>query len=430
MSSILIRSVTISDPGGPLHEKTLDLLFQNGRLEKAEKNISGTADSELVAEGYSISPGWVDSYAICGEPGEEWKEDLASLATAGAAGGFTTIAAHCGTHPVSDSAAAIHAIVQRNGALPVTILPIGTATREKNGKEMAEFFDMRNAGAVAVSDGDVPFRDAGLLSRVMEYAANCKMPFLNFAFDPSLSIHGTMHDGVVSNGMGLKGIPTISETTGIATGIQLAKWLKTPLRFIGISAAESVAIISAAKKEGLEIYCAVPVMNLLLTDADLEGFDENCKVLPPLRTETDRQALIKGLKDGTIDAVYSNHQPQDAENKDVEFDYAAFGANNIQVTFGILCEALGAKESAHFIVEKLYSGPMRLLGLTPKHIEVGNELDCTVFSTTGSWVWNASSNKSKSKNSPFLGREICGQVMGTISKGKWNSSINLTKTNK
>jgi dihydroorotase len=428
MSSILIRSVTIADPKSPLNGKTTDLLIVKGKLEKAEKSISANADVELDASGAMASPGWIDAFAYCGEPGEEWKEDIASLAAAGAAGGFTSIAALCGSHPVPDTAAAIAAICRKGQDIPARILPIGTATKDRYGKELAEYFDMQKAGAIAFSDGDIPVKDSGLRSRIMDYAANCGVPFLDFPFDPSLAIQGTMHDGVESNSLGLKGIPSISEASKVAEAIQIATWLKVPLRLSCISSSDSVALIRQAKKDGLQVFASVPVMNLLLTDADLKEFDENCKVMPPLRTEADRKMLLKALEDGTIDAVCSNHMAQDSENKDVEFDYAAFGANNIQAVHGLLLQAFGGKLSPDMLVQKLHYGPAAFLGTEARSIEVGNTLDLTIFSNTGSWQWTNGNNQSKSKNSPFFGKEISGRILGTVSQGNWYAAASAASS--
>ncbi len=422
MSSVLIKSITIAAPGSSLNGKTLDVLVVDGRLEKAEKGISVSADTEINGEGFFISQGWIDSLAYCNEPGEEWKEDLYSLAAAAAAGGFTSVAAICGSSPVPDSAAAVSAVLKKSRGLAAEILPIGTATKGKNGKELAEIFDMKSAGAVAFSDGDSPIKDAGMCSRIMEYTNNCGAAFLQFPFDPTLAVHGMVHDGIQSNTMGLKGIPSVSESGKVAEAIQLAAWLKTPLRLAGVSCAESVEWIRNAKKQGQEIYAAVPVMNLLLTDADIDNFDENCKVMPPLRTEKDRAALISGLMDGTLDAVYSNHQAQDVENKNVEFEYAAFGANNIQATFGILIKALGKSAKAEIIAEKLSIGPAKLLNTEISSFEIGSKLNFTLFTLTGSWLWNAGANRSKSRNSPFFGEQISGQVLGTICNGEWQGT--------
>lgn len=419
MNSILIRSVTIADPGSSLNGKTMDVLVKNGVFSVAGKDPEA-ADTQIDGKGMFLSPGWIDSMAYCGEPGEEWKEDLGSLARTAAAGGFTKVAAFCGHQPFPDKATAITSILKKSQDLPAGILPLGAATKNREGKQMAELYDMRTAGAVAFTDGEIPINHSGLKARIMEYAANCGAPFIDFAYDPELNGSGTMHDGPVSNSLGLKGIPEIAEVNALSDAIRLAAWLKTPLRVACISTASSVELIRQAKKSGLEVYVSVPVMNLLFTDADLNTFDENYKVMPPLRLESDRNALISGLIDGTIDAVCSNHQPQDSENKDVEFDYAAFGAISLQVLYGMLLKSVGNKLSPDLLVNLLYYGPVKILGIVAESIEPGKTGDFTLFSNSGNSIVNKQNNLSKSSNSPVFGVELPGTVAGTIHNGKWN----------
>jgi dihydroorotase len=231
-----------------------------------------------------------------------------------------------------------------------------------------------------------------------------------------------MHDGVQSNSMGLKGIPSICETAEVNADLELAGWLKTPLRLARISAAGSVERIRMAKKEGIQVTAITPAMNLLFTDNDLAEFDENYKVLPPLRTETDRMSLMAGLLDGTLDAICSNHKPQDTENKDVEFEYAAFGAATIQNTFHILVQAMGDKITAAHVAQWLAHGPRKYLGLDATALKVGEPADVTMFSFSGSVHFTDALNQSKSNNNPMLHRELNGKVLGTVCRGEWNAN--------
>lgn len=425
MKAILIRRVTIADPESDLNGKTADVFIRDGVLTM-ETPANAPCDVEIDGTGLFLSPGWIDSLAFCGEPGEEWKEDLASLAAAAASGGFTKVAAFCGYLPFPDKATAIAAIVGKSAGLPVKILPLGTATKGREGKQMSEIYDMKSAGAVAFTDGEIPVSHSGLKARIMEYAANCNAPFLDFTFDPDLASSGLVHDGPVGNSLGLKGIPAIAEINALSEAIRLAKWLKTPLRVVGISTAESVQLIREARNHGLEIYASVPVMNLLHTDSDLSGFDENFKVLPPLRSETDRQALIEGLADGTLDAVYSNHQPQDTESKDVEFEYAAYGAIGIQTVLGMILRAAGEKLNNDVLVRALYYGPAALLGIPAPSAGSEKPMDYTLFSRNGEWNWNRSNNLSKSRNSALLNNLLPGYVAGVIVNGNWIPQLNST----
>lgn len=420
MSTLLIKNAHIIDPGGPFHDQNADILVRKGIVESIQKGIEAS-DMEFVdIHGAFLSGGWTDCLAFCGEPGEEWKEDLQSLALASAAGGFTSVAAFCGNHPFPDRASAIASIVKNSHGLPTRILPMGAATKNKEGKEMAEIYDMKSAGAVAFFDGGSPIRHAGLKAMIMEYAQNCNASFIIFPHNPELALNGTVHDGPQGNAMGLKGIPSICEINEVMASIELARWLKTPLRLGRISTAESVELVRKAKADGIEIYTSVSVMNLLFTDANLEGFDENFKVMPPLRSEKDRQALVNGLMDGTIDAVCSNHNPQDSENKDVEFEYAAFGASTIQTAFQMLNTALGENANPSLIAAALFSGNRKFLGLDFNPINVGSQADFTVFNLDSKVTFNPSMNLSKSVNSPVFGCELNGNVLATMKQGEWH----------
>lgn len=417
MTALLIKDITIAD-SGPNGGKTADILIENGVVREIGTINDPKADV-IQGKGCCISRGWVDSLAYCGEPGEEWKEDLNSLANSAHAGGFTHVAAFCGSHPFPDKASAISSIVKKSAGLNAVILPYGTASKNREGKEIAELYDMKTAGAVAFTDGECLAMSESLKVRVMEYSANCGVPFVDFAAGKDFYSGGVMNDGVMSNSLGMRGIPAIAEINAVSSALRIADWLKTPLRIATISAAESVDLIREAKSRGMDITVSVAVMNLLFTDENLSEFNENFKVLPPLRTDRDRLALIDGILDGTIDAVCSNHQPQDSESKDVEFEYAAFGAASIQVVYPMLIEALGNKLSNELIAAVLYSGPMKLLNLNIEKIVKDSSANFTIFDPSKNWKLNAETNKSKSKNSPLFGKELKGSVVGTVLNGEW-----------
>lgn len=418
MSTLIIKNATIADPGNALNGEKLHIFIENGVIKSISDKGDGVADQVVDAEGYYVSCGWIDTLAYCGEPGEEWKEDLNSLAAAAAAGGYTSVAAFCGNHPYPDKASAIASLVSASASLPCNILPYGTATKGREGKEISEMFDMKKAGAVGFFDGDSALCNQGLKSRLLEYAKNCDVPLMLFPFNSDLAPGGMMHDGVQSNSMGLKGIPSICETAEVNADLELAAWLNTPLRLARISTAGSVERIRTAKKEGIQVTAITPAMNLLFTDSDLAAFDENYKVLPPLRTETDRMTLVAGLLDGTLDAVCSNHKPQDTENKDVEFEYAAFGAATIQNTFHILVQALGDKITAEHVAQWLAHGPRKYLGLDAARLNAGQQADLTLFQFAGAVHYTDALHKSKSNNNPMLHRELNGQVLGTVCRGE------------
>lgn len=429
MSKTLLTQITVSDPGGPFNGKKVNILFDQNQIVSIG-NDTPSADQVIDASDWHIGPGWTDTLAYCGEPGEEWKEDLQTLSSAAAAGGFTRVAALCGNHPAPDNAAAISYVRHRAAGLAADILPLGHFTLGAEGKELAELYDMQKAGAAAFFDGDHSLLQAGMKSRIFEYAANCNAVIYSFPWDRTLSAGGSMHEGKVSTSLGLKGIPAISEVNALMADIELARWLKVPLRVVRVSAAESVELIRQAKKQGMEIYAAVPVLNLLYTDDALQLFDENFKILPPLRTESDRVALLQGLLDGTLDAVCSNHAPQDSESKEVEFEYAAFGSATIQSVFGMLMAALADKATAEIITRLLSAGPARFLGLQKDEVNTGSTGNYTLFSLSGNHAISRQTSGSKAWNVPVSEAGYPGEVMGTITANGLNlvqkTGINLT----
>jgi dihydroorotase len=417
MTTILIKSAQVIDIESAHHGKQTDIYIKDGMIEAMGTDLEVQADKELNASGLVANTGWLDILSYCGEPGEEWKEDLNSLSRAAQSGGFTHVAVLAGNHPHPDHAAAISALQKAGEDLPVHILPLGNITQQAQGKDMTEFHDMAKAGAVGFSDGDHPISDTGLISRIMEYNAGLKLPVLFFPFDRKLAPGGRMHEGVQSASLGLKGIPAVSESAALEQILQIASWLKVPVRIIRISSAESVDLLRKAKAAGIDVKAAVPAFNLLFTDENLASFDENYKVLPPYRSERDRMALWQGLTDGTIDAVMSNHHAQDIENKAVEFEYAGWGASAVQTVLQAVTG--GGKPDLNLIAATLSSGPRKLMGLPRVSLNPGQPADITLFSPTTEWIFEPSFNYSKGVNQPLLGKTLKGSVTGTVKAGTW-----------
>lgn len=420
MTTILIKSAQIIDPDSAYHSRQTDIFIKDGIIEAMGSDLGLTAEKEINANGLVANTGWLDIFSYCGEPGEEWKEDLKSLAAAARSGGFTHMAVLAGSHPLPDQASAIAALLKAAEGLPVHFLPLGNITQQAKGQEMAELYDMAKAGAAAFSDGDNPISDTGLISRLMEYASGLKAPVLFFPYDKKLAPGGRMHEGVSSTALGLKGIPSVSESAALEQMMQIASWLKVPVRVVRISSAESVEVLRKAKAEGVDVKVAVPAMNLLFTDEHLESFNENHKVLPPYRTEKDRNALWQGLSDGTIDAVMSNHHAQDIENKAVEFEYAGWGASSIQTVLQAMTG--GGRPDLNLIASALSSGPRKLMGLPKVSLNPGQPADITLFSPTAEWMFAPSMNYSKGVNQPLLGKTLKGMVIGTVVAGKWHAN--------
>ena len=417
MTSILIRSAQIIDPESAYHGKQTDIFINHGIIDSMGSDLGVSADIEVNASGQIANTGWLDVLSYCGEPGEEWKEDLKSLSGAAQAGGFTHVGVLAGNHPLPDHAAAIASIRKSGEGLPVHFLPLGNITCEAKGLEMAELHDMVRAGAAGFSDGDNPISDTGLISRLMEYASGLKTPILFFPYDKKLAPGGRMHDGVVSTSLGLKGMPAVSESAALEQILQISAWLKVPVRVVRVSSAETVEIIRKAKASGIDVKAAVPALNLLFTDENLESFNENHKVLPPYRTEKDKAALWQGLSDGTIDAVMSNHHAQDIENKAVEFEYAGWGASSVQTVLQAM--TAGGRPDLNLIASALSSGPRKLMGLPKVSLNPGQPADITLFSPTAEWIFEPSLNFSKGVNQPMLGKTLKGMVTGTVKAGVW-----------
>lgn len=428
---IIIRGVQIADPQSPMDGKQADILIEDGIIQAIESSLEATADQEVKAGGFTAMPGWLDLLAFCGEPGEEWKEDFRSLANAASAGGFTSVAVSSGNHPYADNASAIKSVVESATSLPVQIMPLGTVTVGAAAEHLAEIFDMSGAGACGFSDGVKSWNSSGLINRVLDYTRNLGKPVYYFPYDKELAPQGKMHEGVVSTSLGLKGIPAVSESIPLEAFLNLAAWQKTSARVVGISSAAGVEIIRKAKAAGIDVKAAVPVFNLLFTDESLSDFNENHKVLPPYRSAKDRQALIQAVCDGVIDAVMSNHQPQDTENKAVEFEYAAFGASSIQTVLPVLIAA--GITDLRFIYSALVSGPRKFMNLPVPTIQAGQKAELTIFSTTESWEFDKNLDFSKGVNQPLAGQSLKGQVLGTFCKNRWNpnpaSRANQLKAN-
>lgn len=420
-NSLLIKSVQINDLQSPFHQKTVDILIENSKIANIGDNIS-TNDVEIFdASGHSLSRGWFDVFANCPDPGEPWKESTESLSAAAINGGFTYVASLCGSNPLPDNATVIQQIKNQTASLPINIMPIGSSSERIEGKEMAEVYEMHLAGAVAQTDGMVGSASPSLRSKLMQYCASLNIPYLHFPFDSKLVTGGCVHEGFMHVNLGLKGLPTASETMSLLSDIELAKWLGTPLRILGISSSESLEIVKNAKKSGMDIKVAVPIMNLVYNESALEDFDENYKVLPPLRTEQDRQALVQGVIDGTIDAICSNHQPSDIESKNVEFEYAHFGTATLPFFFPLLMEAFN-EEHLPKAIQVLTTGASSFLNLVGSTLEVGQEANFTIFNLNDHTNLDNKNKGSLAYNVLGLNQSAKGRIVAVYTKGRLSKS--------
>jgi len=412
--SVLIKNARLFAPGNEFHRCEVDLLIVGGKLAEIGPNLMSVGNELLDMTGYWISAGWVDPYGVCPEPGEPWKETVESYAKAAQLGGYTDVYALAGSSPKPDNESVIAQVKQLGSNQRATLHPLGLATVNGDGKEMSEVAEMAAAGAAAFCDGMHSSPAAGLRQKLMQYCHSLGLVYLHYPLNKSLGSEGKVHEGVANLHMGLKGISSIAETTELSVDLHLAQYNRVSLNVLGVSAGESVRMIAGAKQAGLSVKAAVPVLNLFATDEDVEGFNENLKVLPPLRSSIDKKALQQGVLDGSIDAIISNHHPEDIENKKVEFDYSAWGAATISYTFPMLLEAFGESSMDQWLIGLTERNAL-FLGVRPNAIAVGNDATFTFFSTVETTTITAN-NKigSLAWNIPFQGKKLMGRVKGTM----------------
>jgi dihydroorotase len=407
--NLLIKSATILDPGSSFHQQVADILIENGVITRIADDID--ADAELFdAEGKYVSPGFFDLNCNVGELGLETKEDLRSGTIAAAAGGFTGIALMPNTQPPVHSKSEVEYLLNRSKGNLVDVYPLGTISQKREGKDLAEMYDMYQSGAKAFTDGSRPVQDAGLMERALLYAQGFDALIFSYPEDTAIAGKAKVNEGEISTLLGMKGIPSLAEELMVARDLYLAEYTVSRIHFTTISTARSVELIREAKRKGIEVTCDVAAHHLVLTDESLLDFDSLYKVKPPLRTADDVAALVTGLKDGTIDAIVSQHTPHEIEFKDVEFEVAEYGMVGLQTAFSL---ALKAGLPAELIVEKLSINPREILGVELPVIAENEKANLVIFDTEVEWEYTAANNKSKSANSPYIGQRLKGKVLLT-----------------
>lgn len=410
MNTILFRSATLIYPNSEYHKKSLDVLIRDGKIEElSEKIDTGIEGIQVInAAGCYLAPGFFDLNASFGEPGYETREDLISGTLAAMSGGFTGLAIQPSTNPPIHSKSEVSYIVNRSASFLADVHPMGCISYGREGKDLAELYDMKLAGAVAFTDGNRPIGDSGLMSRALLYAKGFDGLVFSYPEDSSVAGKGKMNEGIVSTYLGMKGIPSLAEEISISRDLYLAEYNDSRIHFSTISSAGSVRLIREAKAKGIRVSCDVAAHHLVLTDEALKGFDTNYKVKPPLRGQEDVDALLEGLRDGTIDAIVSQHTPHEIEFKDVEFEIASFGIIGLQTVLPLV---LRTGLPVELLVEKLSINPRKILNLPVPTLETGDIANLVLFSKDLDWVFDAGSNKSKAANSPFMGQTLKGRVL-------------------
>jgi len=418
--NVLLKSAKIMNAATKdLHRKKRDILVRNGKIEKIGTRIEAPSNCKVIeTKNLHVSLGWFDSGVSFGEPGYEDRETIKNGLATAARSGFTDIVLNTNTLPVPDSSS--HIVFVRNaGANATTVLhPLGCLTKKAQGEELAELFDMQNAGAVGFYDYKTAIKDANLLKIALQYAQGFNACVSSFPADMGIQGHGNVNEGGTATHLGLKGIPALAEELQISRDLAILEYTGGKLHIPTISSANSVKLIAAAKRKGLDVSCSAAIHHLYFTDAVLNTFDTHFKVAPPLRTQKDQKALLKGLRDGTIDFITSDHSPCTVEEKHVEFDNAAYGSLGLESTFGILNKILGTEEA----IALLGRGRERY-GLKTPILKEGETACLTLFNPDIDTTLTISDITTSSKNSMFLGQQLKGKVFGVVVNTKVTLSI-------
>jgi len=410
---LIIKSAKIIDSKSSFHNQTVDLLIADGLIEKIGVSLPNDDATVVRFDDLHVSQGWFDSSVSFGEPGYEDRETIANGLIVAAKSGFTAIGLQPNSFPVIDNQSQVNFVKNKANGFATEIFPIGALTKASEGKDMAELFDMKKAGAIAFGDYNKSIDNANILKIALQYVQDFDGLVIAYSQDPNIKGNGVANEGIVSTRLGLKGIPNLAEELQISRNLFLLEYTGGKLHIPTISTAKSVQLIREAKAKGLNVTCSVTVHHLVLTDEKLDGFDTRFKVTPPLRTEVDRQALLNGIADGTIDMITSDHNPIDIEFKKMEFDTAKNGTIGLESAFGALLTVLPVET----IVAKLTSG-RAVFDIENNTIEEGAKANLTFFTPEGKSTFMKENILSKSKNSAFLGTEIKGSVYGILNQNQ------------
>ncbi len=415
----VVRNGRIIDPASG-RDETADLWMLDGLIIDQPADDEAKNVTVIDADGLLVLPGLIDMHAHLGEPGFEYRETLESGALAAAAGGITGVACTPDTEPAMDDAATVKFVRNRAAGAAAKIYPIATVTAGRAGERLTEFGELAEAGAVAVSDAGRSIRNPAVLRRALEYGRMFDLPIIVHCEDPSLSAGGLMHEGNHATRLGLKGIPSIAEETIAARDIMLAEWTGGRLHVTHASTAVTVDLVRSAKRRGVRVTADASPHHLVLTDAALSTYDTKLKVNPPLRSESDVEALREGLADGTIDAIASDHTPRSVDEKNTEFQEALSGASGLETMLAVVFNDLVAPGilTAGDAVKAMSTTPAEILGVGGGNLAAGSPADLCLFDPDGSWKVDPASFRSRSANTPFADRNLTGRVVRTIVGGR------------
>lgn len=415
--NVLIKNAKIICPNSEYHLKKMDIHIVNGIYKSISKKIIPSKNATIIdAPNAYLSLGWVDIFSNFCEPGYESNETINSGIAAAAAGGYTEIGLVPNTKPCTDNIAQVQFLKNHNAL--VNLHPLGAVSKKTEGKELAEMMDMHTHGAIAFTDGIKPIQDTGLLLKALQYVKAMDATIIQIPNTSSISANGFINEGVISTQLGLAGQAAIAEELMVQRDIELLKYTNSKLHITGISTAKSISLIKQAKKEGLQITCSCTPYHILFTDAQLQSYDSNYKVIPPLRTNADRIAIIKALKDGTIDAIASHHNPVNWDGKNVEFEYANYGMSTIETVLHSLLSEKSIAEDIELIVALLTKG-RSILDMPLLNIIEGTACNATLFSTTLKTNFTTSNKKSLGVNNVFENLVLNGKIIATFNNNNF-----------
>ena len=412
--NFLIKSATILDQSSSYHNSTKDILIENGVISKIDNAIENNNNyKEIKSDNLHVSQGWFDSSVSFGEPGFEERETIANGLKTAALSGFTNLAVNPNTNPIIDNSTTVSFVKNNAFQNAVNIHPIGALTKSSKGNDLAELYDMQQAGAVAFGDYQHAIENPNMLKIALQYTHSFNGLVLSYPQENKIAGKGIVNEEENSTRIGLKGIPNLAEELQISRDLFLLEYTEGKLHIPTISTAKSVTLIKEAKAKGLNITCSVSILNLLLTDDAITDFDTNFKVLPPLRTSQDQKALIDGVKDGTVDFVTSNHSPIDIEHKKVEFDHAMFGSIGLESLFGALNNIFDTEK----VIEILTQNKSRF-GIVSSEIKEGEKACLSLFNPKETYMFATNNIYSSSKNAALLGSDLKGKALGIINNNQ------------
>lgn len=409
--NVLIKQATIVSPSSPLNGQKKDILIKDGTISSISDAIDENAEKVIAADGLCVSIGWMDIFADFADPGYEYRENIESGAKAAAAGGFTSIMLVPNSKPVIDNKSQAAYVVQKAKQQAVNIHPVGAISKNAEGKELAEMYDMRQSGALAFSDGIKTIQNAGLLLKALQYVKNFNGTIIQLPDDTSIGANGLMNEGIISTQMGLPGKPILAEELMVARDLKLARYTDSKIHFTGITSPKSLEYIKRSKESGIQVSCSVTPYQFCFCDEDLQQYDTNLKLNPPVRTRTEMQAIKTALLDGTIDCIASHHLPQHQDAKACEFEYAKPGMTALETMFAA---ARTAGLPPVDFVQMQAINTRKIFGLAVPEIKEGETAELTLFIPDAGFVFTESMIHSRSKNTPFIDKQLTGKVTGII----------------